>query len=140
MKTRFSSVFAKVALVAFALCLSSCNKEEDTTPVVGATSILGKWECTNVSYDNPPEGLFLFTKGDIITFQNKIFDLVHPYGNNDRGSWVFVDRDCKIGLRPNSTGQESIFDFYLDNERWELDLVLYANGQTLIHRFKRFFE
>ena len=135
MKTRFSTVFAKVALIAFALCLSSCNKEEEA-PVGGDTaSFTGKWECTWIG--TPPEGVDLFFKtGDIIIFRSyRTFELVHPNNRIKTGKWWsdFVDT---IRLEPLNS-QALTFRYFLDNNGYTLELKLDDNGRFLNHTFQR---
>ena len=132
MKTRFSSVFAKVALVAIALCLSSCNKEEDTTPVVGATSIVGKWECYGV--DNPPEGVDLFFNiGDKITFNGTgLYELVHPNEETERGTWTITG--SRLIINSDYPTQTLSFSYSLGGK---LTLRQDVNGQRVIFTLNR---
>ena len=133
MKTRFSSVFAKVALVAFALCLSSCNKEEDTTPVVGVTDIVGTWECSSVK--NPPEGVNLFfNKGDKITFSGDgRFKFIYPQNNTEAGTWIISSTQIDIYSKNQTLRFNYSFNFLGDN----LILRQDVNGQRVTFGFKR---
>ena len=129
---RFSTVFAKVALIAFALCLSSCNKEEDTTPVVGATSIVGKWECSGVN--NPPEGVDLFFNiGDKITFNGTgFYELVHPNEETERGTWRI--KSSKLIIKSDYPTQELSFSYSLEGR---LTLRQDVNGQLVFFGLNR---
>ena len=82
MKKIYSPVFIAIALLT-SLLLSSCEKE---TPSVGSTQdIYGSWECRTA----PSNSNAHFIKGDILTFDDGYYMLVHPDGKEENGFFIF---------------------------------------------------
>ena len=137
MKKHFTSIITTMALVVIALCLSSCGKEEDTTPVVGGSPrrIEGEWKCTYSPFKSSPADLKLvFYKGDILKFLGYLdgdYNLTSEKQKDRRGNWqisgniVTFDNSptSQFELKWNSTDQ-----FYF---------VFNYNGQEKNYQFKR---
>ena len=81
MKKIYSSVFTAIALLSAVLLFTSCGKE---TPSVGSSQNLGgEWECIEA----PSNIDAFFIKGDIISFDSGIYELVHPDGKKRTGAF-----------------------------------------------------
>ena len=141
MKTHFSSVFAKVALVAFALCLSACGKVE--TPIVGDpnSTITGEWICTDSplsKFPNIDNHDLVFYKADKISFRGNNFILRSTTQDNRNGMWTVTlvnnQRILKITL-PGTTDSETITtEFPISENNTSLLLsVTYNNGTAFTY-------